>query len=145
LSAEERLKKLFPGLASCPFFRVTSPKDEDYNCIAFAAADEGQWWWPDRQGQDYWPDGVPRTWDIESFEMAYATLGFTRCHGPEAEDGYIKIAIYAKGGKPQHAALLVQDGVWTSKLGKLEDVSHSLNAFDGSDYGEAVLFMKKPV
>lgn len=144
MSAAERLKGIFPGLASCPSFRITSPQSEDYNCIAWAVDDTGQWWWPDSQCQSYWPAEVPRTLDVESFEKAYATLGFTKCNGPDAEDGYIKIAVFAKGGKPQHAARLIHNDVWTSKLGPQEDIEHSLEALNGSIYGKPVLFMRKP-
>ena len=142
MSAEERLQKIFPGLVSCPFFRITSPEDENYNCIAWAADDTGQKWWPVHW---YWPPGVPLIEDIESFERAYATLGFSRCDGPEEEEGHIKIAVFAKGNKPKHAARLLRNNVWSSKLGDYEDIEHSLDALDGSDYGEAVLFMKKSI
>jgi hypothetical protein len=128
---------------SCPFFQIRSLQDENYNCIAWAVEDVGKWWWPDSEGQSYWPAGVPRTREVESFEMAYATLGFTKCDGPEEEEGYIKIALFAKGGNPKHAARLVHNDVWTSKLGPQEDIEHSLEALNGSIYGEAVLFMKK--
>lgn len=144
MSAKKRLQGLFPGLVSCPFFQITSPEDENYNCIAWAADDTGRKWWPDSWNQYYWPSNVDRADDIRSFEEAYASLGFSKCDGPEEEEGYIKIAVYAKGGKPKHAARLVRDKVWSSKLGDYEDIEHSLNALDGSDYGEAVLFMKKP-
>lgn len=117
-----------------------------YNCIAWAADDKSQNWWPHPWDDKdyYWPDGVARTNDMVAFEAGYATLGFSKCDGPEQEDGFTKIAVFAKGGEPKHAARLVRDGVWTSKLGELDDIEHSLNALGGSDYGEPVLFMKKP-
>lgn len=42
----EYLQTLFPGLRTTPF-RVTSPANRKYNCIAWAANDAGDWWWPE--------------------------------------------------------------------------------------------------
>ena len=39
------LQTLFPGLRTAPF-RITSPADLKYNCIAWAADDTSNWWWP---------------------------------------------------------------------------------------------------
>jgi hypothetical protein len=51
---------MFPGLAHGGY-QVTSPRDSDYNCIAWAAGDTHNWWWPGGDvGKEYWPAGVPR-------------------------------------------------------------------------------------
>ena len=41
----ERLLAAFPGLETTTF-RVTSPPDPNYNCIAWAAGRVAEWWWP---------------------------------------------------------------------------------------------------
>jgi hypothetical protein len=37
----------FPNLTK-QNYHVTSDETGDYNCIAFAAGDESNWWWPDQ-------------------------------------------------------------------------------------------------
>jgi hypothetical protein len=41
----EHLEKLFPALLGSGY-QVTSPRDEAYNCIAWAAGDTTDCWWP---------------------------------------------------------------------------------------------------
>src|SRR5437899_2905929 len=40
------LEEVFPGLRG-QSYRITSPADHRYNCIAFAAGDDHKSWWPD--------------------------------------------------------------------------------------------------
>src|SRR5207244_363796 len=40
------LEALFPGLRGTSY-RITSPPDSAYNCVAWAAGDQASWWWPD--------------------------------------------------------------------------------------------------
>jgi hypothetical protein len=42
-------------------YRVTSPPSNRYNCIAWAAGDLLNWWWPVSDSRFYWPPGVTRT------------------------------------------------------------------------------------
>jgi len=39
---ESRLEVAFPRLRG-QFYRIQSPKDDRYNCIAFAAGDSSRW------------------------------------------------------------------------------------------------------
>jgi hypothetical protein len=48
------LEAVFPGLVGKEY-QITSPRDEVYNCIAWAAGVTNDWWWPDKAGQGYWP------------------------------------------------------------------------------------------
>ena len=58
---KEHLEKQFPKLAADNYVYVlTSPDTIDYNCVAWAAETDEEWWWPDPMEQEYWPDGVPR-------------------------------------------------------------------------------------
>jgi hypothetical protein len=138
------LIKIFPGLAYS-YFKVTSPEEPRYNCIAFAAGDDKEWWWPDIYS--YWPPNVPREETIGSFIEAFTTLGYTSCQDGNYENGFIKIAIFVDdNGVPTHAALQLSKGNWISKCGELEDIEHDLNALCGPSlaYGTVEHYMKKP-
>ncbi len=118
---------------------ITSPETTDYNCIAWAAEDDTKWWWP----TDYWPVGVPTQLNIDSFIKAYGTLGYVVCESSDFEDGYAKIMIYCKEDVPTHAARLIGEQTWTSKLGNQHDISHKQNSLNGPAYGTPHTFMKK--
>jgi len=139
------LELIFPGLCSSPY-QVTSPEDDRYNCIAWAAGDTSRWWWPDLSGQRYWPPGVVVDETLTAFESAFATLGYVRCSDAVLEPGFEKIAVLADVQQfPLHASRQLPNGSWTSKLGELEDLNHELHAVEGTEYGSAVLFMKRSV
>lgn len=126
--------------------RPTSPADENYNCIAWAANDKEFWWWPDRMGQAHWPAEVPREETIEAFVLAYGTLGYTVRTDASSEPGKHKVAIYAdRDGKPTHASRQTSDGWWASKLGKSIDVEHEFSALDGPAYGSVVVVLARVV
>ena len=55
---EPGLEDVFPGLRGQPH-EARSPRDDHYNCIAWAAGDNRNWWWPDLAQEDNWPAGVP--------------------------------------------------------------------------------------
>lgn len=56
---EPSLEDVFPGLRGQPY-QIMSPRDRRYNCIAFAAGDARNWWWPDAAEEDTWPEGAAR-------------------------------------------------------------------------------------
>lgn len=143
IDPKDDLIRLFPKLASCPEFEITSLKDRRYNCIAWAVTETSVWWEPDPGNDFYWPSDVPRTYELRSYERAYETLGYYKCDGAEYEKGFTKIAVFATGGVPTHACRMIGDGIWSSKLGELEDIRHTLQSVNCDDYGEPVLFMKK--
>lgn len=120
----------------------TSPCNPLYNCIAWAAGDCANNWWP---FGGYWPKGVPRDETLEAFVCAFEAHGFELCENPSLEDGFEKIALYlTSDGVPAHAARQLPDGQWTSKLGPLEDITHStLEAVNCKEYGQAEWFLKR--
>jgi hypothetical protein len=62
------------------------------------------------------------------------------------EDGYEKVAIYASpDGILTHAAKQLEDGLWSSELGQLEDVKHRLNALVGDDYGIVFQLLRRRI
>ena len=138
----------FPGLDPAKF-KITSPKTDEYNCIAWAS-DENEndrWWWPDQMKQNYWPPGVPRETTVAAFVKAYQTVGYDPCDTGDLEDGFEKIAIYVSAtGKPTHAARQLSDGQWTSKLGRGHDITHALDGISGfraRSYGTVAQFLRR--
>lgn len=128
---------------------VTSPPSKKYNCLAWAAAEDFRVWWPDPMGTGYWPLTVPREESIAAFLQAYGTLGFGLCFDGTLEAGVEKLAIYGTGAlgaeTPTHAALQLEGGEWTSKLGQFEDIKHAIpDAVNGPAYGRVVCYLSRP-
>jgi hypothetical protein len=133
---------------------ITSPKNINYNCIAWAADEDTRWGDP---SYDYfWPENISRDNTLESFIAAYETLGYERCNNEKLELGFKKIAIYIKDKKPTHAARQLPNGNWTSKLGASFDIEHKFinnwtsqkywldtEFFDLSSYGMLGCILKK--
>ena len=61
---ENALEIWFPGLKNTEY-DITSPKTDDYNCIAHTANDDENFWWP-APGHS-WPSGMPLGDNIENF------------------------------------------------------------------------------
>lgn len=132
----------FPHLAT-QGYRWTSPKTPVYNCIAWAADDNTRWWEPDPGLMFYWPPAVQRKYTVTAYVAAYRTLGYVKCLSSEAEAGYEKIAIYVKDKVPQHAAKLLKNGNWSSKLGEGDDIEHALDGLNGDMYGTHSIYMRR--
>jgi hypothetical protein len=98
-------------------WRMTSPESVDYNCIAWAAGEDDRFWWPDLLGIGYWPPGAVRRETLDAFVEAYGTLGYAVCADGILEEGFEKVALFTRAGKPTHAARQLRSGAWTSKLG----------------------------
>lgn len=140
----------FPNLRRGEY-RVTSPEESGYNCIAHAADKNDSWWWPVGPGA-YWP--IERGDEtLDAFVLAYQTAGYARCErqSRNLEPGIEKVAIYVDGeGVPTHAARQLPDGSWTSKLGEWEDIQHrTLEAMEDKDglglgYGRVALILRRP-
>jgi len=140
------LLRLFPRLQAGNF-RVTSPPDREYNCIAWAAGDTHIWWWPTGDPRKtHWPTAAPRLLTLAAFRDAFASLGYSVCESEELEPNFEKVALFTDlpNGIPTHAARQLPNGRWTSKLGYSEDIEHELRDVEGTIYGTAVLFMKRP-
>jgi len=124
--------------------RETSPMTEQYNCIAYAAGDIDNPWWPDKMECGYWPPDAPREETLEAFIVAFKTLGYEVCCNSKYKKGYIKIAIYVNETGPTHAAIQNENGKWMSKLGDLWDIEHdTLEDVCCLLYGKPVLFLIK--
>lgn len=136
----EKIISWFPDL-SHNYFRVTSPCDGDYNCIAWAAGENDRWWWPQTA---YWPDNVPEEITLAAFISAYQTLGYELCDNDRLDPGFNKVAIYLfDNGRPSHAARQLANGNWTSKLGNGWDIEHTLEGLVGQEYGHVRQILKR--
>lgn len=128
---------------------VRSLQSYCYNCIAWAAGDNTRWWWPvPRRGINYWPKGIQREETLDAFIAAFETLGYASCADGSLQDGVEKVALFAKkvgtAVVPTHAALQLESGGWTSKIGSFEDVHHATaDAVRGPVYGEIVQFLSR--
>lgn len=146
--AKEHLEKQFPKLAADNYV-LTSPDTIDYNCVAWAAETDEEWWWPDPMEQEYWPDGVPREETLSAFIAAFQTIGYEKCDSASLEPDFQKIAIYADAQNiPRHIARQLPNGEWTSKIGQYEDIQHrNLNLLTGDPpaYGNVVEVMKRAI
>jgi len=139
------LDLLFPDLQRNGY-QITSPRDREYNCIAWAAGDTTRWWWPDPAEEGYWPAAAPVQETLVAFVAAFATLGFGRTDSETLEPGVEKVALFAKDGvKPTHAARQLPSGRWTSKMGRSEDIEHDLRDLEGDVYGAVVVVLQRPI
>lgn len=142
MRGEEDLEEHFPRLRDAGY-RATSPESPGYNCIAWAAGDASRWWWPDAFFVAYWPSGVPREDTVEAVRAACETLGYQECEHADVEAGFEKLAIYADGEQPRHAARQLPGGMWTSKLGQGIDIEHTLEGLESELYGRVVKVMRR--
>lgn len=150
----EKIKHFFPGLKYDKDFKVTSKATYEYNCIAWALQYTDRFMWPDSgatsglDGVYYWPDGVEKCVDINTFIEAFRQQGYEICTNGDYEEGYRKIALYVKPGTTEctHAARQLRNGLWTSKLGNWEDIQHGTAlTIQGVAYGVLGCYMKKAV
>ena len=149
------LEMLFPRLRGQPY-RITSPADADYNCIAWALGESDGWWSPVEDPEHIWPTDLPGTSNDEvrltvpDIRVIFEYFGFASCIDGELEDGIEKIAMYAIEGEFRHVARQLPSGRWTSKLGGDRDIEHGLDGIEGTAgisslyrYGFVVEFMQR--
>lgn len=143
----EIIESQFPRLNSAAKYELRSPEDENYNCIAYAAGDTGRWWWPvQSKGATYWPQDVSREHALSAFVSAFESVGYELCPDGEPEERFEKIALFADGDKPTHAARYeASTDMWLSKLGKWIDIAHrNVEDVGGGVYGEPVCYLRRP-
>src|SRR5438067_2182527 len=96
------LEQYFPRLRNA-FYDITSPDTDEYNCIAHAAEDPTQRWWPGLPDY-YWPQSASDD-SVETFVAVFCgCLGYEVCENGDFEPGFIKVAIYAEGDQTKHMA-----------------------------------------
>ena len=154
MAISRRLSQLrenaFPDLYRTGY-EVTSQEDDYQNCIAFAAGRPNGVWTPYAGNGYYWPRGLPRKTDVETFVKLYKLeAGYDPCDPSdegEYEEGVEKVALYVDANNEvTHAAKQNKDGTWTSKLGDWEDVRHNSLEGVGGDapaYGKVAKFLRR--
>ena len=136
------LQDVFPRLTA-QNHRVTSPRDLNYNCVAWAMGITDRRWDPN-SAEGYWPDGVPQDVAVDTFVTLFETLGFETCADSSLEAGHEKIAIYGQADEFRHVARQLESGTWTSKLGDFEDIEHDdLHSLMFSGYGSPLRFLRR--
>lgn len=133
--------------------QTTSPAATRYNCIAWAAGIDNLNVWPSGaeglrdEPAVTWLEGIRNDECIEAFVDYFASLGYALCNGPDFEEGFLKIAIFAKDGNPTHACRQLPSQKWTSKMGyDGVDIEHNdLECIAGDRYGTASVFLKRPI
>jgi hypothetical protein len=80
---------------------------------------------------------------VEAFVAAFSTLGYRRCPTGALEPGVEKVAIFVDtSGTPTHAARQLENGAWTSKLGKSVDIEHRVvEGVSGPLYGTPATYL----
>jgi hypothetical protein len=139
IEVHQRLIATFPKLAETAY-EVTSQPTSVYNCIAWAAGEDSCFMWPGI----FWPKDVPSKVTRVAFIKAFVERGYVQCDGPELEEGFEKVCLYEKLGRPTHAARQLPNGTWTSKLGNEHDISHELDGLTGKVYGHPAVYLRRP-
>lgn len=143
----EELFYYFPKLREDPLFRVTSPDTFAYNCIAWAMNDNTHrvWPWADDNQTVVWPDGIPHFLNLRNLIRAFNRMGYRRCKSEALEYGKEKVAIFSNKecNEFTHATRQLPDGSWTSKIGDMNDIRHSLHALEGDIYGNVAVIMQR--
>jgi hypothetical protein len=130
-------------------YQITSPRNPRYNALAWAIGEEEdeRWWSPAAfDCVSYWPDGVAREETIETYTEIFRLHGYVPCEGNDEslEANLEKVAIYCKSGIPTHFARQLDNGQWTSKLGKNRDITHiTLTCLEGKKYGFVHRILKR--
>jgi len=141
-SWERSLARIFPKL-SIEGFKTVGQATELYNCIAYAAGDTTDWWWP--TGPEYWPPWATTNEKMRSLEEVFVGLEYEPCNDDSLEYGYEKVALYEINGRFQHAARQMPTGRWRSKMGRGPLIEHrSPDSLSDGVYGSPTVFMRRP-
>jgi hypothetical protein len=151
VTPEETLVAWFPQLKATKF-EVSSDPDPRYNCIACAAGSSTCWWWPSRvelPGQ-CWPRRVPPTRTVESFRLAFESLGYREVEVLSDDPSQEQVAVFIDAsGRPTHAAYRAAPAEqWISKLGRAWDIQHeeleSVGGHTNQGYGDPAILLERP-
>lgn len=131
-------------------FKITSPKDPNYNCIAWAIIKNNILVWPHPSASIIdgveWPNELPCDCKLDTFIKLFNLREYYSCDSWLFENGFQKIALYVHPTTKNvtHAARQQPNGLWTSKLGPQEDITHSTPlTIECNEYGNAVHFMMR--
>jgi hypothetical protein len=126
-------------------YRATSKPATDYNCFAWAVGETHRRWDPtrERSGRNFWPV-ASRSTRLGDVITVFESVGFRQVDAPRRAAGAQTIVLYASAGHVTHAARLLENGLWTSKLGDDIDIEHdTLDALAGGLYGEPAATLER--
>lgn len=135
--------------ADCPNlldagYEIKSPRDPQYNCVAFAVGDTSKFWYDAYVNGYYWPPGTPSADTLQGWIKVFSDHGYGEADDDTLEPEYEKVAIYASADAPEHVARQKASGLWVSKMGKGVDIEHrTLAALEGATMGKVVKIMKR--
>jgi hypothetical protein len=152
---QDAIKNKWPNLSLEINFRYTSLKKPGYNCIAYVVGEKNKH--VDllalSKRYDLSQYGLKNTQPFDASTQSYIKLfetfyHFAVCENGDYEKGFQKIVIYEGYDEDGefgflHVALQLDETLWTSKLGYLEDIAHTLDGLVGDYYGNPVVFMKR--
>lgn len=144
MSRKDAIEQLFPRLCGTSW-TIKSRKTKRYNCFAWAAREKHRRW--DFAKGAYWPSGAKRLSGIAYLVGAYLAEGFSVCNKSDCQtydSTADSIVVYEMNRIGMHAARLLANGMWSSKLGDLEDVQHKKpEDISGTTYGNPIVYMKR--
>ncbi|MDQ3062057.1 MAG: hypothetical protein M3R14_04230 [Acidobacteriota bacterium] len=141
---EDEIEQCFPNLRRDDF-KITSPTDVNYNCIAWAGGDTKNCWQPSGAKYYVWLRD-DKSESLENYIENFKLLGYSEeTESRDYEPEFEKVALYIDAdGLPSHAAKQKDNGFWTSKLGWSEDIEHrTLECLEGDDYGVVKVILKR--
>jgi hypothetical protein len=145
MNIKQELEKLNTNLVGKPYIiiKVYELNENIFNCVSFTLNIFNYWIWTNEKR---WPRDIPRNLGINSFKMLYSKIGYDECDSDLYEEGYDKIAFYAKNNIPKHAAKQFGNK-WRSKVGPVI-LEHNLDWLCGNgeyEYGDVVFIMKRKI
>lgn len=144
MSRRDEIEQLFPKLHGTPW-EIKSRKTRRYNCLAWAAREKHRRW--DFTKGAHWPPGVKRASGIAYLVGAFQAEGFSVCNESDCrkyDSTADSIVVYEMNRIGMHAARLLANGMWSSKLGDVEDVQHKTpEDISGTTYGNPIVYMKR--
>lgn len=151
------LKAIFPHLnRKNEICDPHSPRDEVYNCIAWALGLNDRWVDPDIASGHWWPieySDIYTQVTKDALLNVFRKFGFKECASNSPERYFDKVALYwnPTTNTWSHAARVLTDKKFHSKAGKLWDFYHggSDDALDDprnptKSYGYVYQYMKRP-
>lgn len=150
---KQKLIQVFPDLRNDINFKILSPYNAFYNCIAWAMGYTDRW--VDHNiyvAGHWWPAGVELEGTTAALIHAFEAEGFVMADNNLPEDGYEKVALYKKRDSDEwtHASKILSENIEHSKFGQGWDGQHSHNVlcntgigYENNSYGEVFAYMKR--
>jgi hypothetical protein len=119
-----------------------------YNCLSWVLGIKWAVYAEDpRVGGYEWFPGIDREWTFANIRKIFAKHGYIYETDDRSYDPFWqKVAFYCDhSGVPIHFARQLESGFWTSKIGRLNDITHfTLECLEASDnYGPIKLILMR--